>query len=930
MALVVASGYSFASDEPLGIERVARLAKPGYQCTALRDDEALWVQVDLGRELPIDQVKLLPAVSVIGEQQGYPLRFRIESSTDEPFSTPTLIASQTDADVADPGDKVGVFAARGIKARYVRLTATKLREKVLWLAKLEVWSGGQEVAQRCPASDSRRGNLGVTLLTRPARPQGEYVVTDNPANMIPAAKWKPVRLKAHAPVVGVRMEGGVLKQAMENNIGYLLATGTPDQLLKYFRDRAGKPNPPGTKVPDASWEHELTGSYAGRFLMGAGSTLRFMEHAELRKRLNQVVNGIEECRRDDGYIMAYPDDTIFYNERGCYTRSWVTQGLIEAGRSGNEKAFPLLRGFYDWFDQAPFLPELLRRGGFGIQGFVASTLLYSTPAGDPKDLLIGQRYFQENYWLDRLARKDPTAIWRYPYSHPHSYLLTAVEPYLDLYLATGQPRYLKAAEGAWQLYHENWEHIGGSIAICEGSTFPPKSYVLTRNTGELCGNTFWARFSERFHLLNPEDEKYPAEIEKSIYNVALPNQATSSIRYTAKLVGKKVQGGTYNSCCEGQGTRFYGTMPEYVYSIADDGLYVNQFAASSIHWKQNGHDLEARMITDFPFGSKVELRVSPAQPVRSAIRVRVPGWAPHDVAFVMNRKTIATGKPGQYITLNRTWTAGDAVSFELPLAFKLTRYTGMEEVAAGGRYALEYGPILMALTGGMENAAGTIPLALNPDALLETLMPIPGMPLHFAINGDPKLKYIPYWEVADENFTCFPVLTATSASPTAQPGQGNLALASLGTTVTADSELATERGCTAQAIDGIIASEGHPFNRWHASVDTTNPHWIQVKLHKPERIGRVVIRFAKDPLGYPLSFQGLIGTDKADKVLFDQSDYPDWKGFELSFPPVTADTFRLVIRESANLPWPRWSNHVSAAQISEIELYHPVSEKKKS
>lgn len=918
---MMVSIYSFGIDEPLGIERVARIAKPGYQCTVLREDETVWVRVDLGRKLPIDEVRLLPTVNVLGQSQGYPLRFRIEASTDECFSTSTLIADKTDADADNPGDKVGIFAAHGVEARYIRLTVTRLRDKVLWLSKLEVRSGGKDVAEQCPLSDSRRGHLGVTLLTRPARPQGEYVVTDNPANVIPVSEWKPVRMKARAPITGVKMEDGLLKRVMENNIGYLLSTGKPEQLLYYFRERAGKPNAPDAKVPDASWEHELTGSNAGRFLMGAGSTLRFIEHPELRKRLNQVVDGIEECRRDDGYIMAYPDNTVFHNERVAYTRSWVTQGLIEAGRCGNEKAFSLLRGFYDWFDEAPFLPELLRRGGQANQGFVASTLLYFTPAGSPKDLLTGQRYFQENYWLDRLARKDPTAIWRYPYSHPHCYLLTSVEPYFDLYRATGEPRYLKAAEGAWELYHDNWEHIGGSIAICEGYTYPPKSYILTRNTGELCGNAFWARFSQRFLLLRPEEEKYAAAIEKSIYNVAIPNQdGSSSIRYTAVLTGKKPHGDTYNSCCEGQGTRFIGTMPEYIYSIADDGLYVNLFSASSIRWKQNDQDFEARMITDFPFGSKVELHVSAAQPARSAIRVRVPGWATNDVAFVMNGKTVARGKPGSYATLDRTWMPGDTVSFELPLALRLTRYTGTDEVAAGGRYALEYGPILMALTG-MKDTAGTTPLALKPDALLKKLKPISGKPLHFSIDGEPDLAYMPYWEVDDECFTCFPVLTGTSPTPAAKPGRGNLALASLGAIAAADSELASEPGCAAKVIDGIIASQADPTSRWHASLDSTNPHWIEVRLPKPERIDRVEIHFVKDPHAYPLSFQGLIGTGKADTVLFDRSDYPDWKGFEFSFPAVTADTFRLVIRESANLPWPQWSNHVSAAQISEIALY---------
>ena len=35
-------------------------------------------------------------------------------------------------------------------------------------------------------------------------------------------------------------------------------------------------------------------------------------------------------------------------------------------------------------------------------------------------------------------------------------------------------------------------------------------------TGELCGSAFWAQFNRRFHQLFPEQERYVAEIEKSI------------------------------------------------------------------------------------------------------------------------------------------------------------------------------------------------------------------------------------------------------------------------------------------------------------------------------------------------------------------------------------------------------------------------------
>jgi uncharacterized protein len=94
--------------------------------------------------------------------------------------------------------------------------------------------------------------------------------------------------------------------------------------------------------------------------MGAGNTVRWIDHPELRQRLNIVVDGIEACREPNGYIMAYPADTIFYSQRAAYTRAWLTRGLLEAAYAGNPKTLPMLRGYYDWFNEQSFLPEMSR------------------------------------------------------------------------------------------------------------------------------------------------------------------------------------------------------------------------------------------------------------------------------------------------------------------------------------------------------------------------------------------------------------------------------------------------------------------------------------------------------------------------------------------------------------------------------------------
>lgn len=505
--------------------------------------------------------------------------------------------------------------------------------------------------------------------------------------------------------------------------------------------------------------------------MGAANTLRWQQHPELRARFNAMVDGIAECRQPNGYIMAYPADSIMHSERAGYTRAWVTHGLLEAAYTGRKDAFDLLRGYYDWFATCPQLPKLLRGTAQGVQGMVANTRVYLSPIGKPSDIQVIQRYFQENYWLDGLARHDETMVWQYPYDRPHNYLLTDIEAYLDLYRATGDRRYLNAVSGAWQLYHDDWEHIGGSIAITEFGEFPPKSYRLAAQfdfceTGELCGSSFWTFLNQRLHLLDPDQERYVAEIEKSIYNIGIANQYNGKgLFYHARLVGKKgdhaVGYGT-NSCCEGQGTRLIGSIPEHLYTLAPEGdqpgLYLDMYAPSTIRWQQKDKpgDLKLSMKTTFPYQPNVELTLDLDAPRRSVLRVRTPSWAVTDMAILVNGRPAATGEPGTYTALDRTWEPGDTISFTLPIGFRLTKYTGTDQIPGHERYALEYGPILLAVVGSDDprlRATGA-----PAETFTRQLQPIEGRPLHFAIDANPDHHYAPYYALKDETFSCFPVI----------------------------------------------------------------------------------------------------------------------------------------------------------------------------
>jgi hypothetical protein len=124
----------------------------------------------------------------------------------------------------------------------------------------------------------------------------------------------------------------------------------------------------------------------------------------------------------------------------------------------------------------------------------------------------------------------------------------------------------------------------------------------------------------------------------------------------------------------------------------------------------------------------------------------------------VNGTVAARGQPGTYVSLDRTWSEGDTISFRLPMDFKLTRYTGVDKIAGHERYALEYGPVLLAVVGPAD-ARLVVRNGQRPEDLVKQLEPKAGQPLHFTLEGDTAHEYIPYWEVAyKQSFTCYPIV----------------------------------------------------------------------------------------------------------------------------------------------------------------------------
>jgi hypothetical protein len=348
---------------------------------------------------------------------------------------------------------------------------------------------------------------------------------------------RTVPFLATIPVAGVDISSNaLLAPAMETNSDYLLTSFDVAHMLHPFRVRAGVPNSSdtGRRAPIPMWDNDLKGANAGRFLMGAGNTLRWTHDPQLRTMLDAVVDGIDACKNQStGYMLPFDPPGFAHAEQGDYARSWLTQGLIEAGKSGNSKAFALVRSLYDWFNDPRkniYQPYLYDGIANAEQGQIASTRVYfESPGAKWADMQVAQDVYRDNVWMRALIARDPTAISKYHMpqpNHPHCYEMTSFMAMFDSYRATGNQTWLAAAEGGWEMIYRNFTHIDGSSALREGGDWPAGSYRIApgTGTGETCCTTFWIKFNQRFQLLHPEREVYAANIETAIYNALLRAQ----------------------------------------------------------------------------------------------------------------------------------------------------------------------------------------------------------------------------------------------------------------------------------------------------------------------------------------------------------------------------------------------------------------------
>jgi hypothetical protein len=201
-------------------------------------------------------------------------------------------------------------------------------------------------------------------------------------------------------------------------------------------------------------------------------------------------------------------------------------------------------------------------------------------------------------------------------------------------------------------------------AAASAPSLPLHSYPNSNDppTGELCGSVFWTFLNKRLHQLQPREE-FAAEMERSIFNVGIaalgppgsggegPNG--TGIRYFANQHKQKQNPSMHASCCEGQGSRLFGSLPKFIYTLQGDDsdtrvVYVDIYAASALSMRVQGLPATVQVDTSWPYASEVVMNVTLAQASQSlVIALRMPSWLAGPVGITVNGQAYpSSGVPG--------------------------------------------------------------------------------------------------------------------------------------------------------------------------------------------------------------------------------------------------------------------------------------------
>ena len=428
----------------------------------------------------------------------------------------------------------------------------------------------------------------------------------------------------------------------------------------------------------------------------------------------------------------------------------------------------------------------------------------------------------------------------------------------DVAALTGDKGYIDAIDRIWEnIVGKKFYITGGVGATASGEAFG-KNYELPNMSAycETCAAIAQVYLNYRLFLLHG-DSKYYDALERSLYNGVISGISIDGGRFfypnPLQSMGQHQRQAWFGcACCPSNAARFIPSLPQYIYAVKDNALYVNLFNGNTVTTKVGGKAVTLEQQTNYPWDGDVTINMKKVGG-KFTLNIRIPGWVkgevvPSDLYTYADGKNLGysvkvNGQPVQselqqgYFAIDRVWKQGDKVEVHFDMEPRIVKANG-KVTQDKGRVSIEKGPIVYCAEYP-DNTCDVLSVLINQDpkfqtgsvSIANTTMPTlitDAQTLNFDKSGrlqtkDERLTLIPYyaWNHRGPGKMTVWIPIDLSATTPAQPAS-----------ISSESKVTgSKRNLPALSAvnDRLMPADGDdrsvPYTHWWPTKNTTE--WLQ-------------------------------------------------------------------------------------------------------
>lgn len=446
---------------------------------------------------------------------------------------------------------------------------------------------------------------------------------------------------------------------------------------------------------DCNREGDWYGEHAGKWLYAASRAAHRTGDNKLRENVLRVADFLVGVQGADGYLGTYAAERRFIRKQApplrtwdgapsqrtwdIWTHSYLMLGLLEVNKHfPHERYVSAARRIGDlcWHTLTEGGIDITQLGNhFGMSATVlldpAVELYFAT--GEPRYLRLAERIVEQaeertqlRLISQALAGADAAEIG----TGKAYQLCWNLVGLAKLQRATGDVRYAEVVHRLWESIRAHHLTLGGGpwggVAHRSREVFNHPSVFSPQGYVETCSILAWLQLNRELLALTGE-ARYAEEIERTAYNDLLGAQAPNGEDwcYYSFPNGQRVHT-TYWRCCKSSGAMALEEIPGLGYGVQGADVCVYLFAPGRATLRTPAGNVRMEQRTHYPFDGLIHLRVDPERPARFAVRIRIPRWAQRFELFE-DGAPIGAAEQGGFAVIDRDWRAGDEIEIRFAM-----------------------------------------------------------------------------------------------------------------------------------------------------------------------------------------------------------------------------------------------------------------------